>query len=35
MPRTHPPYPPEFRRQIVELAWEFEPSCETICQWIR
>lgn len=45
MPRTHPPYPPEFRRQIVELARagrtaadlarEFEPSCETIRQWIR
>jgi len=36
MPRTRPPYPPEFRRQIVELvragrsmrevAQEFEPS---------
>lgn len=45
MPRTHPPYAPEFRRQIVELARagrtaaelarEFEPSCETIRQWIR
>ena len=40
MPRTHPPYPPEFRQQIVdllragrtpeELAREFEPSSETI-----
>lgn len=45
MPRTHPPYPPEFRRQMVELARagrtaaelarEFEPRCETIRQWIR
>lgn len=36
MPRTHPPYPPEYRRQMVELvrvgnspeklADEFEPS---------
>ncbi len=45
MPRTHPPYPPEFRRQIVELArqgrsaWdlakEFEPNPTTIVSWIR
>ena len=38
MPGTHAPYPPEFRRQIVdlvrsgrsieELAKEFEPSLE-------
>ena len=45
MPRTRPPYPPEFRRQIVELvragrsmrevAQEFEPSCATIREWVR
>ena len=45
MPRTRGPYPPEFRRQIVELARagrtaaelarEFEPSYWTIRTWIR
>ena len=45
MPRTRKPYPPEFRRQIVELARtgrsiqelaaEFEPSTETIRNWIK
>ncbi len=45
MPRTHPPYPPAFRQQIVELARsgrstnelaaEFEPSGETIRNWIK
>ena len=45
MPRTHPPYPQEFRQQIVELARagrspndlaaEFEPSSETIRNWIK
>ena len=45
MPRTRPPYPPEFRRRIVELArggrsaWglakEFEPNPQTIRSWIR
>ena len=45
MPRTHTPYPPEFRQQIVELARagrsvselaaEFEPSGETIRNWIK
>ena len=40
MPKTRPPYPPEFRRQIVELARagrsvedlarEFEPSVQAI-----
>jgi len=45
MPRTHHPYPPEFRRQIVELARlgrsaaelarEFEPTYETIRKWIQ
>ena len=44
MPRTRPPYPPEFRAQIValaqagrtpeELAKEFEPSAATIHTWL-
>jgi transposase len=45
MPTTRPPYPPEFRCQIVELvragrspeslAKEFEPSVPTIRAWVR
>lgn len=45
MPKTRPPYPQEFREQIValaragrsvqELAEEFEPSDQTIRNWIR
>ena len=45
VPRTHPPYPPEYRQQIVELALagrspielarEFEPSEQTIRDWIK
>jgi transposase len=45
MPRTRPPYAPEFRQQIVELyragrsiselAREFEPSAQSIGQWIK
>ena len=45
MPRTHPPYPPEFRRRILELAaqgrtaWslaqEFESCAQTIQSWIN
>ncbi|MFJ9908800.1 transposase [Streptomyces sp. NPDC101152] len=45
MPRTRPAYPPEFRRQIVELvragrspedlAKEFEPSAQTIRTWVN
>ena len=45
MPRTHPPYPAEFRRQMVklvrsgrairELAREFECSDPTIRNWVR
>ncbi len=45
MPRTHPPYAPEYRRRIIELARcgrsiselarAFEPTVETIRQWIR
>ena len=44
MPQTRPPYPPEFRQRIVELARagrtvqelaaEFEPSEQTIRDWI-
>ena len=44
MPRTHPPYTPEFRRQMVdlvragrspdELAREFEPTAQSICAWV-
>jgi transposase len=43
VPRTRPSYPPEFRRQIMELvragrtpeelAKEFEPSAQTIRTW--
>jgi transposase len=45
MPRTRAPYPPEFRRQVVELvrtgrtprelSRECEPSYETIRNWVR
>jgi len=45
VPRTHPPYPTEYRQQIVdlatagrrpiELAREFEPSEQTIRNWIK
>jgi transposase len=44
MPRTRPPYPPEFREQIVELvragrtpeelAKEYEPTEQTIRNWV-
>ena len=44
MPRTRPPYPPEFRRQMVDLvragrdpvdlAREFEPSVQAIRNWV-
>ena len=44
MPRTRPPYSPEFRRQMVELvragrtpddlAREFEPSGHSIRTWV-
>ena len=44
MPRTHVPYSPEFRRQMVdlvragrdpgELAREFEPTAQSIRNWI-
>lgn len=45
MPRTHPPYAPEYRRRIVELARagrkvaeltrEFEPSANAIRKWVK
>ena len=35
MPRTRPPYPPQFRDRIVGLAEEFEPSGQTMRSWIK
>jgi len=45
MPRSRPPYPAEFRRQMVELARagrtpeelarEFEPTAQAIRNWVR
>jgi len=45
MPRTHPPYPPEYRQQIVELvragrrpeelARELGPTAQTIQNWLK
>jgi transposase len=45
MPRSRPPYPAAFREQIVELAragrsprqlaQEFEPTEQTIRNWLR
>src|SRR5258708_36417186 len=45
MPRTHPPYAPEYRRRIIELARagrsidqlarEFEPTANAIRKWVR
>ena len=44
MAKTHPPYAPEFRRQMIELvragrdpadlAREFEPSSQAIRNWV-
>jgi transposase len=44
MARKHPPYSPEFRRQMIELvragrrpeelAKEFEPSAQAIRNWV-
>lgn len=44
MPRTRPPYPAEFREQIIELvragrtpeelSGEYEPSEQTIRNWV-
>jgi len=45
MPQSHPPYALEYRRRVVELARagrprqeqarEFEPSVESIRQWVK
>ena len=45
MPRTRAPYAPEFRQQIVELvragrtpeelSREFEPTAQTIHNWVK
>jgi transposase len=45
MPRSRSPYPPEFRRQMVdlvragrtpeELSREFEPTAQSIWNWVR
>ena len=45
MGRTRPPYPPEFRRQMVELvrsgrspealSREFEPTAQSIRNWVE
>lgn len=45
MPRSRPPYPPEYRAELVrlvreegraptELAREFEPSAQSITNWV-
>jgi transposase len=44
MPKKHPPYGPEFHRQMIELvragrvpeelAKEFEPSAQAIRNWV-
>jgi transposase len=45
MPRSRPPYAPEFRRQMIELvragrapeelAKEFEPTAQAIRNWVK
>lgn len=45
MPRNHPPYPREFRERMVELvrsgrtpeelSREFEPTAQSIWNWVR
>ena len=45
MPKSHRPYPPEFRQRIVELvrkgrtpedvARQFEPSAQAVRNWVR
>jgi transposase len=45
MPRSHRAYPPEFRQQLVdlvragrspeELSREFEPTAESIRNWVK
>jgi len=44
MPKTRPPYPPEFKQRMIELvrsgrtpeelAEEFEPSAQSIRNWV-
>ena len=44
MPKTRPPYPPEFKRRLVEqvragrtpeeLAERFEPTAQSIRNWV-
>lgn len=44
MPKSHPPYPAEYRRRLVdlvragktpeELARQFEPSAQAIRNWV-
>jgi len=44
MPKSHPPYPPEFKRRLVELvragrapeelAEKFEPTAQSIRNWV-
>ena len=44
MPKTHPPYPAEFRQQIIELvragrtpaelSREFQVTAQTILNWV-
>ncbi len=45
MPNSRPPYPPEFRQQMVDLvragrtpedlSREFEPTAQSIWNWVR
>src|SRR2546422_228343 len=45
MPKSHRPYPPAFRRQMIELVrrgrtpeelgQEFEPSAQAIRNWVK
>jgi transposase len=45
MPKSRPPYAPEFRQQIIELVGagrtpeelsrEFEPTAQTIHNWVK
>lgn len=45
MPKTHAPYPPEFKRRMVELfragrtpeqlARQFEPTAQSIRNWVE
>ena len=45
MPKSHRPYPPEFRRRMIELvrsgrspedlARQFEPTAQAIRNWVK